>query len=368
MNKSDNAKTYKARDVSELINDSAKKMIANQRKSLLEKRVTEKIIKLASLIPKSDQNENEFGENLKESSKQKEKGRISLPEQQNLADASKNENLLRMPFSLNEIDNEEINSPFYKIYSNVNDPSNSNTHSIEIQMENDDDLFEVDERNLFEDFDMSDIEVKKSEKQNKSNHMIESSNLYLNLSNKLVPWKDDIYQINDDGKHVKKSNKSYNYPHTTEKTGHQTGPITNTASNKKKTSNMNVFKSDYDQDLSLKSSHKVKSFTTRKRIMYSEFDENSEHESGATDLLQVRRIEKNKIKSRRPCVIKGFWSSLSSQDSQSANSESHVEKEVVVKPDFYNSGLEFNRDTDSDKKVDGMHETAQLIETNEMRS
>lgn len=107
----------------------------------------------------------------------------------------------------------------------------------------DDDLYEADEHNLFDGFeDMSDINFKKSEKANKSNHMMDASNLYLDLSNKLISHRDDSCPA--DSKYNK--NKSFHYPYTTDKTGHITNAITNTASNKKKGTEKHL---KTDQDL-----------------------------------------------------------------------------------------------------------------------
>jgi hypothetical protein len=109
--------------------------------------------KLMRLLESNDDNKHPFDGNLKENSKQKEKGRISMPDEPNLSKHnSQNKkidtlNLLKMPFSLNDIDQDEIASPHIRNVSDQNEYSQS--ASLEIQMEQvDDDLYEVDERNL----------------------------------------------------------------------------------------------------------------------------------------------------------------------------------------------------------------------------
>lgn len=91
---------------------------------------------------------------IKDSIKNKEKGRISLPEEQVQEDKPNNEKLLKMPFSLNDIE-DDVNSPFRRNITHGNEVSNQ--ASLEIQMEPDD-LYEVDEHNLSQDFDMSEGE------------------------------------------------------------------------------------------------------------------------------------------------------------------------------------------------------------------
>lgn len=304
------------------------------------------------------QNQKETPQNKnKESDKQKERGRISLPQEQNLEEfQSKNENMLRMPFSLNDQEVDEINSPFQRNISNLKDFSQS--PSVEIQMENDEDLIEVDEHNLYPDFEMTEFgdfyKQNVSEKPNKSNQIVDSSHFYLNLSNKVVQCKDDYIVDTDDKKNA---NKSFNYHQTTEKTGHNTGAITWTGSKKKTEKNQ---KSDSDQDKSVIS--KVKSFTTRKRNLYSDFDDQSEQPSEFAEVKHSVRGGKSKIKDIRPNVIKGFCSSISSSISE-IDKQSSPEKEVKFKHDFYNSGNAFYSSQNTPDKNLGEDKAEKKFET-----
>jgi len=305
---------------------------------------TKKLMKLVSAKPlvQDDPIIKDMGLVRKESLKNKENGRISMPEQsENKEVQSKYENLRRMPFSLNDPEDEEINSPAHRDITDRNDFSNS--PSLEIQMEHDDDLFDVNEQNMFPDFEFtefSDYKKNESEKHNKSNQMIDSSNLYLNLSNKVVQCKDDLNKINMESKQKKKGNKSFNYNQATEKTGHNTGAITWTASNKKKNTSKHM-KTEVDHDITGNSYLKHKSLTTQKKNLYSDFDEQSDHDSGNTEVKHSFGLSNNRINNIKPGIIKGFCSSFSSA-SEIDKQETPEIKEIEFKHNFYNSGDTFN--------------------------
>lgn len=265
-------------------------------------------------------------ENRTPKSKQKEKGRISLPEELDHAQKQKKYmDLRRMPFSLNDEDPGQINSPFMKNILSM-DGEQNDSGSLEVEMRHADEFYHSDDSNLnnsFEIFDEERHSIRSSyrehneyEKYKQNNKVFDNANLYLNLSNKV-------------------SNTYYNRQ-TTAKTGNVTGANwAQTDSNQKLS-----YKAHLDNDLTEPTpglGHK--SYTTRKINFYSDIDQDSERMSNAT---HQRPSHGTATKQKRPYVVKGFCSSISSSKSQVDDYRPRAE-ETSRKYDFYNSGTAFHQ-------------------------
>lgn len=172
--------------------------------------------------------------------------------------------------------------------------------------------------------------------------MMDSSNLYLDLSNKMPFMNNQEYQSD----HHNYGSKSFNYPHTTEKTGHHTRAVTNTVSNQKKDNTSKKFKTDCEQEFT---AHMVKSFSTRKLNLYSDFDEQSDKKSGITEVRHSITNSNAKMNNIKPSVIKGFWSSISSNQTNQEENGS-PEKQIIFKHDFYMSGDAFYPQNETSRK------------------
>jgi hypothetical protein len=220
------------------------------------------------------------------------------------------------------------------------DDNEDNSQSLEIEVKHDEELVNCYDSHLFQSFDIFNEEQlseghqplkNESEILNRNNNIFDSANIYLNLSNKVSYNKDDTNRLKVGGK-LESYNHSLNYQRqTTAKSGNQTD------SNQKKA--LKQLRSDFDNDHTMNTNMRMKSFTTRRLNFYSDFDHETDRVSNATE-LRPSLGSGAKPKELRPNVIKGFCSSISS-------SKSEIEKPVTQEPQidlkhhFYNSGTAF---------------------------
>lgn len=276
----------------------------------------------------------------KTSSMTKNNGKIRDSEEfENKEDIQKKfENLRRMPFSLN--DDALLMSPVKNLSVDEND---QDMHSKEVEL-----LHGMDDSHLYQSFDIfnddhfsheiDDPRKNESEIYNKNNNVFDQANLYLNLSNKLWSYqRDPNIRL---GEQAYNHNKKYNRQ-TTAKTRVFSGAnITSADSNQKK----EVGKSEVGNELTVGTYLRHKSFTTRKLNFYSDNEGENEKASNATAEIRPSVSSKNEDKKFKPKIIKGFWSSDSSSDTEINKPVIH-ENKTELKYDFYNSGIAFHDET-----------------------
>jgi hypothetical protein len=101
------------------------------------------------------------------------------------------------------------------------------------------------------------------------------------------------------------------------------------------------FKSDFENDLTVNSNKRMRTFTISKKHEYSAFDHDSDKVSNATEIRPSLLSSAVKVdQNTKPTKIKGFCMSLRS--SKSEIEEPMAQGELLdLKQHFYNSGNEF---------------------------
>ena len=286
---------------------------------------------------------------LKESNKFKSKGRISAPRDEKEAKVQPNyQDLRKMPFSLADEDIDQINSPMLRVASIEDEWDHPN--SLQMEAQNDNQFVDYWEDKIYQSFDifqeddLSRIDDNESEQidiKNNQNNIIDNSNLYLNLSNK-VSFPDAIIHK------AKGKWKDYNPKNalqTTMKSNHQTGAnMTYTECIKIKKNRKQLIHQE-THEISVDTLSDNKSHSLNKVNFYSEFDDRSEWESNNTEVNRSSANDKQ-FKNINAGVIKGFCSSVSSSQSIINHDVFTPEKEVDLKRKFYDSGIGF-QNTDS---------------------
>lgn len=282
----------------------------------------------------------------KESVHIKSKGRISVPnDPKNLHIQSNYEDLRKMPFSLADEDINQFNSPMQRFMSLDEDCIHPNSLQMEAYDENQ--LVDCWEDEMYKSFDIFQEEISKIDSdainetviKNKQNNITDYSNLYLNLSNK-ISYPETVV-IDSDAK--QNDYKFQHILHTTGKSNHRTGENLTYTDWFKTKSNFKKNMQQEADEISVGSISDHKSYFWNKPFAYSEFEEQSEKESNATDFRQTL-TNNNKFQNIRPGVIKGFCSSVSSSKSKIKKKRKVVaEKEIDLKYQFYSSGIDFHK-------------------------
>lgn len=101
------------------------------------------------------------------------------------------------------------------------------------------------------------------------------------------------------------------------------------------------FKSDFENDLTVNSNKRMRTFTVSKKHEYSEFENDSDKISNATEvrpslLSSAVKVDQNS----KPTKIKGFCLSLRSSKSD-IEEPMNQGAQLDLKQHFYNSGNEF---------------------------
>ena len=194
------------------------------------------------------------------------------------------------------------------------------------------DIFQEDDISRIDDQNESQTEI-----QDKQNNLIDNSNLYLNLSNK-VSFPDGPY---NKSKSKCKNNIKLNALQTTFKTNNQTGAnitYTEWIKNKK---NRKKLAHQETHEISVDTISDKKSYSLNKINIYSDFDQESNRDSNNTELNRSGEHTKH-FKNLNAGVIKGFCSSIDSSQSIIDNQVFTPEKEVDIKQKFYSSGNGFH--------------------------
>ena len=126
---------------------------------------------------------------------------------------------------------------------------------------------------------------------------------------------------------------------TTAKTGNYTGAnVTCADSNQKKY--RKLIKSEMENDFTVATKQRHKSFTSRKLNFYSDIEPESDKLSNWTVEIRPSLKSATKEEGIKPNVIKGFWSSEASSPRE-IKPPVLQENPVELKYDFYNSGIQF---------------------------
>ena len=274
----------------------------------------------------------------------KGKGRISVPNEPNDHQIQPNyEDLRKMPFSFGDEDVNHIHSPMQRFMSV--DDEYINPNSMQMEAQEDDQLADWNDDEVYGSFDIFHEEISKFENDNndeievkgKKNNITDCSNLYLNLNNNVI-YPETVIIDKEQAQHEYKIRQIL---HTTAKSNHRTGENLTYSDWFKTKTKLNKKLQQNTHEISIDSISDNKSFWWNKVWVYSEFDEQNEKESNVTDFRHTL-INNNKIKNIRPGIIKGFCSSSSSSKSKNKNQDLTPEKEINIKPQFYNSGIDFH--------------------------